>query len=73
MWEEAVLTATYLINRIPTANQDVKCFGRRSDFSRLQIFGSKFFANKNNKKTTKITKIKREEYEKEKRNENNKS
>lgn len=48
MWGEAVLAATYLINRSPTANQEETPFekwtGTRPDLSRLQVFVSKVFA-----------------------------
>ncbi|KAL1449198.1 hypothetical protein WDU94_000417 [Cyamophila willieti] len=42
LWDEAILTATYLINRIPTVDGKVPAelwFGYKPDYSKLKIFG----------------------------------
>jgi hypothetical protein len=45
MWGEAVLTATYLLNRSPTTATKVtlteKWYGKRPDLSKLHVFGTK--------------------------------
>lgn len=42
MWDEAILTATYHINCIPTVNEAVPAelwYGRKPDYSKLKVFG----------------------------------
>jgi transposase InsO family protein len=47
MWREAVLTATYLLNRSPTTTTEVtpgeKWYGKMPDLSKLHVFGTKLY------------------------------
>ncbi|KZC15095.1 Copia protein [Dufourea novaeangliae] len=50
MWGEALYTATYLLNRSPTSVLEVtpaeKWFDKKPDVSRIQLFGSKAYAER---------------------------
>jgi transposase InsO family protein len=47
MWGEAVLTATYLLNKSPTTVTEVtpaeKWYGKRPDLTKLHVFGTKVY------------------------------
>lgn len=50
LWSEAVMTATYLLNRSPTVKLDDMTpyeawFGSKPDISKLRVFGSKAYAH----------------------------
>ena len=51
-WSEAVLTATYLINRLPSAILDFKCpieilYNKKPNINHLKVFGCTCFVHKN--------------------------
>ncbi|GJR96168.1 gag-pol polyprotein [Tanacetum coccineum] len=59
-WGEAVLTATYVINRYPTAHNSSlspfeKLYGTLSDYSSLRVFGYTCFVLKPHVKRTKLS------------------
>ncbi|GJV35020.1 retrovirus-related pol polyprotein from transposon TNT 1-94 [Tanacetum coccineum] len=59
-WGEAVLTATYVINRIPTAHNSglspfERLYGQVPDYSSLRVFGCTCFVLKPHVERTKLT------------------
>ncbi|GJT92490.1 gag-pol polyprotein [Tanacetum coccineum] len=59
-WGEAVLTATYVINRIPTAHNSglspfKRLYGQVPDYSSLRVFGCTCFVLKPHVERTKLT------------------
>ncbi|KAJ8893012.1 hypothetical protein PR048_005593 [Dryococelus australis] len=60
LWGEALRTATYLLNRSPSATVDTTpaklLYGKRLDLSNLKLFGSLEYAKKKLKKLGKLDK-----------------